>query len=145
MFNSKNIFGWIKGHSPRGSFDNRTFHPVREWMIGLAIAFTVIIVGGVQSALMFVQYRNISTTEIGSVAEGAIKYNRNLVELSIEAYRGKKEEYSKYQKETPAEVVAPTVETLVPGEATTSTQTATTSNEEVEDGSILFEEAVIQN
>jgi hypothetical protein len=155
MFNSKNIFGFIHGlHPHRGAFDNRTFHPVREWMIGLAIAFAIIIGGGVQSALMFVEYRSISTTEMGSVGDSAIKYNRNLVELSIEAYRTKKEEYSKYHKENSAAVVTPHVETPNPDVATSSETVATTTpstidippaQEESEGEDLPFEEAVIGN
>jgi hypothetical protein len=122
----------------RAVYEKRMTHPVRDWLIGLALFLLVVLLGGTQTAIMFVTYRNINT-DGGTYEEALPRYNALLVENMLKKYEARKDAYGIHgQTEV---VVTPEA---VPVQST-STAIATTTEEvdtEIETGE---EEGVIMS
>jgi hypothetical protein len=121
---NKTIFKKVKtALSKEGSFDKRSMYPVRDWFIGLLIFLLIVIAGGVQSALVFVDYRNIEISASGVDANDGVSYNGSLVHRALEAYRERALSYD-LPKES-----APVIAEPVAQDPLVATSTATSSAE----------------
>jgi hypothetical protein len=121
---NKALFKKVKtALSKEGSFDKRSMYPVRDWFIGLSIFLLIVIAGGVQSALVFVEYRNIEVSTSGVDANDGVSYNGSLVHLALEAYREKALRYDLPNEPAPVIAEPITQDPLV------ATSTATSSAE----------------
>ncbi len=126
---NKDILNTFKNalHSKEGSFDKRTMHPVRDWFIGLFIFVSILVLGGIQSALVFVDYRNIEIGAGNAETSDGVSYNGSLVHLALEAYRAKALQYK-----LPETITLPQTPEVSPVVAT-STATSSVPTEEPED------------
>lgn len=98
MLNKKGILIQVSNmfKAKPASFDKRIMHPVREWLIGLALFLAIVIMGGTQSALMFVMYKNVDTHREANT-EPLTRYNGLLVGNVLQEYRERKNAYAAYQ------------------------------------------------
>ncbi len=98
MISKKDIFGQVSSafKAKPASFDKRIMHPVREWLFGLTLFLVIVIIGGTQSALMFVMYKNVDTHREANT-EPLTRYNGLLVGNVLQEYRERKNAYAAYQ------------------------------------------------
>jgi len=112
----------------RAVYEKRMMHPVRDWLIGLTLFLLVVLIGGTQTAFMFVTYRNINT-DGGTYEEALPRYNALLVENMLKKYEARKDAYGIHQ-----ETEAAAAPEAVPVEATsTATTTASTTESAAEE------------
>ena len=131
MMNKINFLFHIVGLRKRhhSAFDKRIIHPVREWTVGLILFLLIVIVGGMQSAFLFVAYRNLST-DGGTYEEPVAKYNAILVENMLKNFGEKKAAYEALQETASARnmeipvasgVSTTSIETIASSTASTTT------------------------
>jgi hypothetical protein len=80
----------------------KLMHPVREWFVGLAVATTIMLVGGVWSAQTYLQYQDVSLANEDSSETPAVVYRASLVEAALAEFAARNAEYEALLREAGA-------------------------------------------
>jgi len=135
MFNKKTIVKLLKlvTRHRQGFYDKRTTHPTREWMIGLFLFVTIILLGSLQSAHIFLNYQNINMGD-GIFQEKVAEYSRPLAEKALSIYSKRKDDFLLLQNSsvlTPEAVSEPiTIEATSTPEVVAEEEVVATTTEE---------------
>lgn len=146
MINKETLAALVGGvfKNKPGAFDKRMIHPVRDWFMGVTFFLLVVIAGGVYSAFLFVEYRNIATDKNAS-QDPVVQYNEVLVNNMITQYEMRRSSYVALKSSFVPEAVRDVSSVT---EATVSSSTHATSTEEgdiTEEGDDMEGGAVIAN
>jgi len=73
-------------HRSQGYADRRLIHPQRDWVIGMGVFATAVLVGSITAGNVFVTYRNISDAD-SDLIETTPAYKEMIVNSTLEEYR----------------------------------------------------------
>mgnify|MGYP006288430683 CR=1 len=121
-----NIFKRLRGHSPRRP---QLINPVRDWIIALVIAITVFTVGGWWSASTYLSFRNLSPDTEHRESDSVV-YRESMVEAALARLDERASAYATLVEEYVSNDPPPGDPEPVVPTATSSSQTATSTNEE---------------
>lgn len=135
-FNIKDLFQKRFGKRHSRSYDKRLIHPVREWLLELAVFSLVIAVGSALSVRDFLRYQNI-TVEGGVFQGSVVPLNEQQISKALDIYAQKADAYLKLQETAP--VLNVNIQNAVGGISTTSSaQNSSTTDEAVSTSSPIL-------
>ena len=106
----------------KGYPDRRLMHPQREWLIGLILFVTIVLMGGLFAGDIFITYQNIELSE-GDSGQSIPIYRDLSVQNSLDLYQVRKKEYDVLREKN----------IVIPQSAETST---TSSSSEIDEPGI---------
>ena len=73
----------------QGLRDIEVMHPVREWYVGLAVAFILMIVSTLWSAITYLDNRNVEVTEVDESSIKTVTYREEAVANALQLFETK--------------------------------------------------------
>ena len=117
------------------SFNKRGLYPVRDWLLGVFVFFSILIAGGVFSVYRFMQYVDISVdTQIND--KKVTNYNKTAVDEVLKIYGAKKSEFIAIEQKSQE---VPVVLVIVPDAATSVATTTFVASTTTSEGETLID------